>query len=138
HQVAQDGAKHGTVIIADEQTEGRGRMNRPWHSTKEQGIWLSILLRPNMLPVLTPQLTLLTATVLAVVIDDLTDVTQPIKWQNDTLIYGKKMAAILTELQAEQDHIQYLIICIGMNINQTKADLPEQLHHKATALRIET
>src|SRR5699024_10767452 len=138
HQVAQDGAKHGTVIIADEQTEGRGRMNRPWHSTKEQGIWLSILLRPNMLPVLTPQLTLLTATVLADVIDELTDVTPQIKWPNDILIHGKKMAGILTELQAEQDQIQYLIIGIGMNINQRKADLPEQLQHKATSLRIET
>lgn len=138
HEAAQDGAKHGTVIIADEQTRGKGRMNRPWHSLKEKGIWISILLRPNMLPMLAPQLTLLTATVLADVIYEQMEVRPQIKWPNDILIDGKKMAGILTELQAEQDQIQYVIIGIGMNINQTKTDLPKEIQQKATSLRIET
>src|SRR5690625_3387552 len=65
HQLAQKGAKHGTIVIADEQTDGRGRMERPWDSNSQDGIWLSIILKPQIPPYLAPQLTLLTATVLA-------------------------------------------------------------------------
>ena len=138
HELALDGAKHGTIVIADEQTEGKGRVDRKWHSKKGQGIWLSMILRPNILPYLAPQLTLLTATVLANVIDRQTNVTPQIKWPNDILIDGRKMAGILTEMQAEQDQVLYVIIGIGMNINQTKDDLPEVLSERATSLQIET
>lgn len=138
HELALDGAEHGTVVIADEQTEGKGRVDRKWHSEKGQGIWMSIILRPNILPYLAPQLTLLTATVLADVIDRLTDVTPQIKWPNDILINDKKMAGILTEMQAEQDQVLYVIIGIGININHTKEDFSEELLSKATSLRIET
>src|SRR5699024_11936012 len=65
HELALDGAPHGTVVLADEQLEGKGRMNKKWHSKKGQGIWMSMILRPDILPYMTPQLTLLTATVLA-------------------------------------------------------------------------
>src|SRR5699024_6335601 len=114
------------------------RIDRKWHSKKEQGIWLSMILRPNILPYLAPQLTLLTATVLANVIDQQSDVTPQIKWPNDILINGKKMAGILTEMQAEQDQVLYVIIGIGMNMNQTKEDLPPDLSERATSLQIET
>lgn len=138
HELALDGATHGTIIIADEQTEGKGRVDRKWHSEKGKGIWLSMILRPNILPYLAPQLTLLTATVLADVIDRHTDVTPQIKWPNDILINDKKMAGILTEMQAEQDQVLYVIIGIGMNINHTKDDFSDDLLKKATSLRIET
>lgn len=138
HELALDGAKHGTVVIADEQTEGKGRVDRKWHSEKGQGIWMSIILRPNILPYLAPQLTLLTATVLADVIDRLTEVRPQIKWPNDILINDKKMAGILTEMQAEQDQVLYVIIGIGININHTKDDFSDELLTKATSLRIET
>lgn len=138
HELALDGANHGTIVIADEQTKGKGRTDRAWHSEKGKGIWMSIILRPTILPYLAPQLTLLTATVLANVIDSYAKIRPQIKWPNDILIDGKKMAGILTEMQAEQDTVLYVIIGMGININQTKADLPNEISNRATSLQIET
>ncbi|WP_029267905.1 biotin--[acetyl-CoA-carboxylase] ligase [Virgibacillus alimentarius] len=138
HQAAQNDALHGTVVIADEQTSGRGRMSRQWHSTKQKGIWLSLILRPNISPYLAPQLTLLTATVLADVIYSVTKIRPQIKWPNDILMHSKKTAGILTEMQAEQDQIQYVVIGMGINVNQAKNDFPDIIQKKATSLKIET
>ena len=138
HKAAQDDAVHGTVAIADEQTMGRGRMNRKWHSVDKKGMWLSLLLRPEILPQQAPQLTLLTATVLADVIQSHTELKPLIKWPNDILLNNKKAAGILTEMQAEQDRIQYIVIGIGININHTEQDIPEDIENKATSLQIET
>lgn len=138
HKAAQDGAVHGTVAIADEQTMGRGRMNRKWHSVDKKGMWLSLLLRPEILPQQAPQLTLLTATVLADVIQSHTELKPLIKWPNDILLNSKKAAGILTEMQAEQDRIQYIVIGIGFNINHTEQDIPQDIENKATSLQIET
>ncbi|UJL48076.1 biotin--[acetyl-CoA-carboxylase] ligase [Virgibacillus sp. NKC19-16] len=138
HQAASDGAKHGTVIIADQQTKGRGRMEREWHSAKNKGIWLSIILRPAILPYLAPQLTLLTATVMADVLYKHAFTQSSIKWPNDILINNKKAVGILTEMHAEQDQIQYIVIGIGMNVNQQIDELPEGLQTIATSLQIET
>lgn len=138
HKAAQDDAVHGTVAIADEQTMGRGRMNRKWHSVDKKGMWLSLLLRPEILPQQAPQLTLLTATVLADVIQSHTELKPLIKWPNDILLNSKKAAGILTEMQAEQDRIQYIVIGIGININHTEQDIPQDIENKATSLQIET
>ncbi|PAV29476.1 biotin--[acetyl-CoA-carboxylase] ligase [Virgibacillus profundi] len=138
HQAAQENAEHGTIIIADEQTSGRGRMNREWHSANGKGIWLSMILRPAISPYLAPQLTLLTATVLADVVNSCTTLKPLIKWPNDILINNKKTAGILTEMQAEQDQIQYIVIGFGINVNQKRDELPEDLKRKATSLKIET
>jgi len=138
HQAAQDQAPHGTIVIADEQTKGKGRMNREWHSAKEDGIWMSIVLRPKIPPHHAPQLTLLTATVLADVLTDNVGVSPSIKWPNDLLLNEKKTAGILTEMQAEQDQIQYIVIGIGMNVNQTAERLPDDIRLKATSIKLET
>lgn len=138
HQLAQENCEHGTIVIADEQTKGKGRMNRPWHSSKKKGIWMSIILRPKIPPYRAPQLTLLTATVLAEVINDYIGIQPQIKWPNDILINGKKTAGILTEMQAEQDQIQYVVIGLGLNVNQLEQDLPNTIGYKATSLQIET
>lgn len=138
HDAARGGAAHGTVAIADEQTKGRGRMNRKWYSSKEKGMWISLLLRPNIPPHEASQLTLLTATVLADVIKEHTDLHPLIKWPNDILINNHKVAGILTEMQAEQDLIQYIVIGIGFNINHEKDDLSEDIERKATSLKIES
>lgn len=138
HHAAKEGAQHGTVIIADEQTNSRGRMQRQWHSAASKGIWMSILLRPAMLPQNAPQLTLLSGTVLASVIARKFDVTPYIKWPNDIIINGKKVAGILTEMQAEQDQIQYVIIGMGINVNQDREDFPDEITTKATSLKIAT
>lgn len=138
HQAAQDNAEHGTIVIADEQTKGKGRMNRQWNSTKGKGIWMSIILRPDVLPVMAPQLTLLSATVLADVIAEHTALTPKIKWPNDILINNQKTAGILTEMQAEQDQIQYVVIGIGINVNQVTEDFDKDIQDKATSLQIQT
>lgn len=138
HELAQKGAEHGTVVIADEQTEGRGRMRRPWDSKNADGIWLSIILRPKIPPFLAPQLTLLTATVLADLLKDETKIIPKIKWPNDLLIEERKVSGILTEMQAEQDQVLYVIIGIGINVNQKMSDFKESVQQRATSLYEET
>lgn len=138
HELAQEGTDHGTVVIAQEQTESVGRMNRPWHSARNKGIWLSMILRPSIPPYLAPQLTLFTATVLADLIAQKTNLQPKIKWPNDLLINEKKVSGILTEMQAEQDQALYVIIGIGLNVNQTNEDLPEGKDYAATSLYKET
>ncbi|MFQ3543003.1 biotin--[acetyl-CoA-carboxylase] ligase [Halobacillus rhizosphaerae] len=138
HEMAKQGKPHGTVIVADEQVKGKGRMSREWHSPKGKGIWMSILLRPELAPIQAPQLTLLAATVLAELIDERSDLQPQIKWPNDILVNHKKISGILTEMQAEQDQIQYVVIGIGINVNQGLQDIPADLHHKASSLKIES
>src|SRR5690625_1670728 len=138
HELALDGAQHGTIVIADEQTEGKGRIGKQWDSKSGKGIWMSMILRPNIPPYLAPQLTLLTATVVAEVIDKETSVTPQIKWPNDVLVDGKKIAGILTEMQAEQDQISYVIVGIGINVNQEKDEIPVNTNYEASSLFLET
>lgn len=137
-QAAKDGKDHGTVVIANEQTAGKGRLGRTWYSSKDKGVWMSILLRPNIIPPQATLLTLLTATVLADVISNLTKESVTIKWPNDILIGHKKVAGILTEMQAEQDQIQHIVIGIGLNVNQLFDDIPSDINHLATSLQIAT
>jgi len=134
HQLAQNDAKHGTIVITDEQTAGKGRMERPWDSKSKEGIWLSIILRPQIPPYLAPQLTLLTATVLADLVKEETNLLPKIKWPNDLLIEQKKISGILTEMQAEQDQILYVIIGIGINVNQSITDFDPTIRHRVTSL----
>lgn len=132
-----ENAPEGTVVIAEEQVGGRGRLNRVWHSPKSTGVWMSIILRPNLPIPKTPQLTLLTAVAIVQAIDDCTGVEAHIKWPNDVLVNGKKITGILTELQAEADRVHSVIIGIGINVNQTKSDFPQELQSLATSLLIE-
>lgn len=136
HELALDGARHGTIIIADEQTKAKGRVDKTFYSKKDQGIWMSMVLRPGIPPYLAPQLTLLTATVLANVMDQHANIKPQIKWPNDVLIDGKKVSGILTEMQAEQDKIVYVIIGIGINMNQQQADFPDTVKDHVTSLNM--
>ncbi|MYL55164.1 biotin--[acetyl-CoA-carboxylase] ligase [Pontibacillus yanchengensis] len=138
HQAAQEGAPHGTIVIADEQTNGRGRLNRSWHSHKGDGIWMSIVLRPTFEPYKSPQITLLAATVLAEVFKEYCGIKPQIKWPNDILTDSKKLAGILTELQAEQDQINYIILGMGINVNHPIETFPEEIRDKASSLKIES
>lgn len=138
HDLAKEGAEHGTIIISNEQTEGRGRVDREWFSKDEKGIWMSFILRPDILPFQAPQLTLLTATVLANVINESADIVPQIKWPNDILINNKKMTGILTEMQAEQDYVSYIIVGMGINVNHEYSDLDESIRNLATSINIET
>ncbi|MEK5390960.1 biotin--[acetyl-CoA-carboxylase] ligase [Margalitia sp. FSL K6-0131] len=138
HQLAQEGCPDGTLVIAEEQTNGRGRLARNWHSPKYTGIWMSLVLRPKLPPAKAPQFTLIAAVAVARAIEDICEISPDIKWPNDLLLNGKKITGILTELQADSDKINAIIMGIGMNVNQKEQDFPKELHNIATSLAIET
>ncbi|WEG14975.1 biotin--[acetyl-CoA-carboxylase] ligase [Pullulanibacillus sp. KACC 23026] len=135
HYLAEDKAVHGTVILAEEQTGGRGRLGRTWHSPKGTGIWMSLILRPDLPIHKTPQLTLLAAVCVARAVQKVTGVTLEIKWPNDLLYKERKLVGILTELQAEEGTVKSVIIGIGMNVNTTRDQVPEDIASIATSLK---
>ena len=120
------------------QKKGRGRLGRQWLSPARKGLWFSVLLRPDLRPQAATQFTVVAATALARAIRKQTGLMPEIKWPNDILLRGKKVAGILTELSAELDHVKHLIIGIGVDVNLTSTDLPADLRKLATSLRIES
>ncbi|MCH1624720.1 biotin--[acetyl-CoA-carboxylase] ligase [Fredinandcohnia quinoae] len=137
HHLAYEGAPEGTIVVAEEQTAGRGRLDRVWHSPKHTGVWMSIILRPNIPPYQAPQLTLLAAVGVVQGIQEATGLEADIKWPNDILLNNKKVVGILTELQAEADRINSVIIGIGINVNHTESHFPDFLKNIATSLAIQ-
>ncbi|WNB93751.1 biotin--[acetyl-CoA-carboxylase] ligase [Bacillus sp. NEB1478] len=137
HQLAREGAEEGTIVLADEQTGGRGRLGRAWQSPSGTGIWMSLIMRPKIPLQKAPQLTLLIAVAVSKAIEKVTGIEAAIKWPNDLLINGKKISGILTELQAEADSIHSVIVGIGMNVNQEKKHFSEEIIDIATSLAIE-
>jgi BirA family transcriptional regulator, biotin operon repressor / biotin---[acetyl-CoA-carboxylase] ligase len=137
HRLSYDGVAEGTLVVAEEQTTGRGRLDRAWYSPKHTGIWMSMILRPQIPPSQAPQLTLLAAVGVVQAIQEVTGLEPDIKWPNDILINQKKIVGILTELQAETDRINSVIIGIGINVNQELNHFPESLHSIASSLAIE-
>jgi BirA family biotin operon repressor/biotin-[acetyl-CoA-carboxylase] ligase len=138
HQEATQGAPEGTLVIADRQTGGKGRLGRVWHSPSGAGIWMTLILRPAIPIPKAPQMTLLTAVAMARALRETADVPVQIKWPNDLFIRGKKVCGILTELNAEADRINYLVIGIGLNVNTKREQIPEELAEIATSLYLES
>ncbi|MDI3528743.1 MAG: BirA family transcriptional regulator [Thermoanaerobacter sp.] len=126
----------GTVIIAEEQTAGRGRLGRSWISQKGCGIWMSIILKPNIQPQEALNLTQVAAISVVKAIEEVFHVESKIKWPNDIILNNKKVCGILTEMSSEIDKINYVIIGIGVNVNCD--NFPEELKGKATSLYLET
>jgi BirA family transcriptional regulator, biotin operon repressor / biotin---[acetyl-CoA-carboxylase] ligase len=137
HKLSYEGSPEGTIVVAEEQTAGRGRLDRSWFSPKHTGIWMSVILRPEIPPAKAPQLTLLTAVAIVQAIQNVTGLVPEIKWPNDILLNGKKTVGILTEMQAEADRINAVIVGIGVNVNHEKEHFPEELRQTATSLSIE-
>ena len=137
-RLARDGIREGAVVFAESQSRGRGRLGRLWISPARKGLWFSILLRPDLAPQSATQLTVAAATALARAIALQTRLVPEIKWPNDILIRGKKVAGILTELTAELDHIKEVVLGIGVNANLDAAELPPDLRKVATSLKIES
>jgi BirA family biotin operon repressor/biotin-[acetyl-CoA-carboxylase] ligase len=137
-KLARDGVKEGVVVFAEAQTQGRGRLGRRWLSPPRRGLWFSVLLRPELRPQAATQLTVAAATALTRAIREHTGLAPEIKWPNDILIRGRKVAGVLTELSAELDHIKYLILGIGVDVNLSAADFPSELKKVATSLSLET
>ena len=135
-RLGQDDEPHGTVILAEEQTAGRGRVGRSWYSEKSSGIYMTVLLRPPVSPVQASLLTLLAGLAARDAIVEQAGVTPDLRWPNDLLLNGKKLGGILTEMHAEPDRIKFVIVGIGLNVNHAR--LPDELAGMATSLRIET
>ncbi|WP_174807127.1 biotin--[acetyl-CoA-carboxylase] ligase [Paenibacillus ehimensis] len=134
----EEGAEEGTLILAEQQTAGKGRMGRTWHSPVGKGIWMSLILKPVWIPLLfTPQLTLLVAVALCRAIRSTTGVEAGIKWPNDLLVGGKKVAGILLESSAEDERLQHIIAGVGISVNLQSDDFPPELRDAATSLAIE-
>lgn len=113
----------GTLVLAETQTKGRGRLGRGWSSPKYKGIYVSLILRPKILPSAASLLTLLCAVSVCEAIKEITDLDTQIKWPNDILIRNKKVAGILTELNAEMDAVRFVVVGIGLNVNNDKKTL---------------
>ncbi len=122
-QLGIKGSSEGTVVIAESQTKGRGRLGRNWFSPKYKGIYLSLILRPKILPNQMPLLTLMSAVSICEAIREKTGLTCQIKWPNDILIHHKKLGGILTELNAETDLSHFVVIGVGLNVNNDKKTL---------------
>jgi BirA family biotin operon repressor/biotin-[acetyl-CoA-carboxylase] ligase len=136
-KLARDGVREGVVVFAESQTKGRGRLGRVWMSPTHRGLWFSILLRPDLRPQAATQLTIASATALRRAIKEVTGIAPDIKWPNDLLIHGKKVAGILTEMSAEVDRVRHVILGIGVDVNMETFEFPEDLRKIATSLRIE-
>jgi BirA family biotin operon repressor/biotin-[acetyl-CoA-carboxylase] ligase len=138
HALVGSGASEGTLVLAEAQSSGRGRMGRKWHSPRGKGIWMSLVLTPKIPLYFTPQLTLLAAVAVCRSIQKLCRVEIGIKWPNDLLIHGKKVCGILLEISGEDERLKYVIAGIGISANLRMEDYPEELRTVATSLAIET
>lgn len=136
--LAAQGAVEGTVVIAEEQNAGRGRKGRVWLASKGEGILMSLILRPTMSPSEASRITLMTAVALAETLIGVTGLPVLIKWPNDILIKGKKMAGILTEMSMEMDLVDYVVVGLGLNVNTPASRFPDDIASIASSLLAET
>jgi BirA family biotin operon repressor/biotin-[acetyl-CoA-carboxylase] ligase len=137
-RLARGNAVEGTVVFAESQTKGRGRMGRTWLSPAGKGLWFTVLLRPDIPPQQATQLTVAAATALSRAVTLQTGIVPEIKWPNDILIRGRKICGILTEMSAEMDYLKEVLLGIGMDVNLDAADFPPPLRKIATSLKIES
>src|SRR6266446_5484933 len=135
-ELGHAGEPEGAVILGEEQTAGRGRAGRKWHSERAAGIYVTLLLRPKLAPVQAPLLTMMAGLSAHSAVQALTGLVVDLKWPNDLLIQGKKVGGILTEMHAEPNQVRFVIVGIGLNVNQEK--FPGELANIATSLRVET
>ena len=133
-KLAMDGAVDGTIVISEEQNGGRGRLSRSFFCPKYKGIWFSVILRPDFLPQEAPKCTLLAAVAVTKAIYDVTGVKVGIKWPNDILYNGKKLVGILTEMSAEMERINYIVLGIGIDVNISVEETPEDIRDIMTSL----
>lgn len=136
HRFAKDGARSGTIILAEFQTTGRGRNAKKWVAQKGENVVASIILRPTVAIENLTYLPLLAALSVAQAIEDVVEERAEIKWPNDVLIRRKKVAGVLVETSAQSGVVDYVVIGIGLNVNQ--AQFPDDLAEHATSLFLET
>ncbi len=133
-RLALEGAPDGTVVVAEAQGAGKGRLSRGWYSPSQKGIWFSVVLRPSFLPQEAPKCTLMAAVAVVRAMKDM-GFSVGIKWPNDVLDdNGKKLVGILTEMSAEMERVNFVVIGTGINVNLWPEDFPEDVRDIATSL----
>lgn len=137
-EAGEGGAPEGLVVIADQQSAGKGRLGRSWSSPPGVNLYLSLLLRPVMPPWEVPRLTFLSAVAAARALEEVTGLLVEVKWPNDLLVGGKKIAGLLNEMSAEFDAVHHVVLGIGLNLNMTTEQFPDELRYPATSVLLET
>jgi BirA family biotin operon repressor/biotin-[acetyl-CoA-carboxylase] ligase len=136
-RLAEQGAREGELVIADSQTDGRGRLGRHWVSPADMNLYLSFVLRPKLPPARAPQITLMAAVALAETLQSFLPVPPSIKWPNDIIVNGKKLAGILSEVNCGTDSVEFVILGIGVNVNYPVDLMPQEIRQRATSVAIE-
>lgn len=135
-QLAEEGYEQGLLVVTDQQEAGRGRCGRNWTSPPGEGIFMSLLLKPHIVPKNAAMLTLVTAISVTEAIVRCTDSSPAIKWPNDIVMNGRKICGILTEMSAQFEYINHIVIGIGINVHNNT--FPEEISKTATSLFLET
>lgn len=133
---ANKGCESGLFVVSDKQMSGKGRLGRAWLADKNVGLYMSMVLRPEIMPVEAPQITLIAGIVIKRIINRITGLKAEIKWPNDVIVNGKKLVGILTEMSAEMEKVNYIVLGIGINVNMERFE--GELINKATSLYMET
>ncbi len=134
--LAEAGAPEGTVVVADAQSRGKGRMKREWLSPAGVNIYASLILRPRMDAVFSSPLTIMAGVAVAEVLSTFSDPPVQLKWPNDVLLQGCKVAGILTEMKTLGKEVQFVVLGIGINVNMRRDDLAPQLAKVATSMSL--
>jgi BirA family transcriptional regulator, biotin operon repressor / biotin---[acetyl-CoA-carboxylase] ligase len=137
-KIANDGCPHGTIVVSEKQTLGRGRVGREWKSFNNEGLWFTIVLRPNIEPENAQIVTLAASVAVVEGIIETQGIVCGIKWPNDIILDNCKLCGILTELSAEPGHVNYVVVGIGININQDYSSFDDEIKNRATSLKIHT
>jgi len=132
------GVPEGTVLIANSQHAGKGRMQRVWHSPAGSNIYTSIILRPQITPASTPQISILAGVAVAEVLENYCPDRIKLKWPNDVLIDGKKVCGILSQVKTTASEVDFIVLGIGINVNISYSQFPKEICNLATSLAIET
>jgi BirA family biotin operon repressor/biotin-[acetyl-CoA-carboxylase] ligase len=134
-RIASGGASEGSIVIAESQTGGKGRLGRKWVSPSGKNLYLSLIIRPLIPIQFAPRITLVTAMALSDTLTSIGAEKHRIKWPNDILFDEKKISGILTEMKGDCDSIDFIIIGLGINLNSSSADYPEELKDTAVSLK---
>lgn len=135
-EMAFDNCPEGTVVIAEKQLSGKGRMGRQWYSPSGKGVWMSIVLRPNISPEHAPFITIIAALAVYFSLERKYSIKAGIKWPNDLIVSDKKISGILTEMNAELERVNHIIVGIGVNANFCENDFPSSIEDIATSMKI--
>jgi BirA family transcriptional regulator, biotin operon repressor / biotin---[acetyl-CoA-carboxylase] ligase len=138
YRLGMEGAPEGTVVIADMQTKGKGRLQRVWHSPAGTNIYTSIILRPQIKTATAPQISLVAGVAVAELLDQFCPDRVELKWPNDVLINGKKICGILAQMKTEADQVGFVVVGIGINVNIRPDQFPVDIVNIATSLSIQT